>query len=45
MAEATWPEALYLLASLAEEPPLRAWRIVDGAAAEVPLVVGAGPDR
>ena len=37
---ALYPDALYLLVSLAEEPPsLRAWRIVDGAIHEVELDV------
>ncbi len=37
VAEADWPAALYLLVSLAAEPSLRAWRIVDGAVDEVVL--------
>jgi proteasome lid subunit RPN8/RPN11 len=37
---AQYPDALYLLVSLAEEPPaLRGWRIVDGAIHEVELEV------
>jgi proteasome lid subunit RPN8/RPN11 len=36
---ALYPDALYLLLSLADEPPLRAWRIVDGAVHEVALEV------
>ncbi len=46
---AFYPDALYLLVSLAEDqadpatgdPSLRAWRIVDGSIHEVGLVVGA----
>lgn len=34
---ALYPDALYLLRSLADEPALRAWRIVDGAVHEVGL--------
>jgi proteasome lid subunit RPN8/RPN11 len=37
IAEAAWPEALYLLVSLAGRASLRAWWIVDGAADEVAL--------
>jgi proteasome lid subunit RPN8/RPN11 len=38
---ALYPDALYLLVSLADEPPsLRGWRIVDGATHEVGLEVG-----
>jgi proteasome lid subunit RPN8/RPN11 len=36
---AHYPEALYLIVSLAGEPGLRAWRIVDGSAHEVALEV------
>jgi proteasome lid subunit RPN8/RPN11 len=36
---AQYPDALYLLISLAAEPALRAWRIVDGAAHEVALEI------
>ena len=36
---ALYPDALYLLISLADEPALRAWRIVDGAIHEVELEV------
>lgn len=37
---ALYPDALYLLVSLADEPPpLRAWRIIDGAIHEVELEV------
>ena len=36
---ALYPDALYLLVSLADEPALRAWRIVDGAIHEVELEV------
>ena len=37
---ALYPDALYLLVSLAEEPPaLRGWRIVDGGIHEVELEV------
>jgi proteasome lid subunit RPN8/RPN11 len=37
---ATYPDALYLVVSLADpEPVLRAWHIADGEAAEVPLAV------
>ena len=37
---AHYPEALYLFCSLADpdSPVIRAWRIVDGHAAEVPIV-------
>lgn len=46
---AFYPDALYLLVSLSEDesdpatgtPSVRAWRIVDGAAHEVTLVIGA----
>ena len=39
---ALYPDALYLLVSLAgDEPDVRAWRIVDGAVFEVTLEVGA----
>lgn len=46
--EAVWPTAVYLLVSLAGEPEaasgegapaLRAWRVADGVASELPLVV------
>ena len=37
VAEAAWPEALFLVVSLAGEPSLRAWWIIDGAAVEVAL--------
>ena len=37
---ALYPDALYLLVSLADEPSIRAWRIVGGASHEVALVVG-----
>jgi proteasome lid subunit RPN8/RPN11 len=37
--QATFPDALYLLISLAHEPALRAWRIVEGAIHEVALEV------
>lgn len=36
---ACYPAAIYLLASLAEAPALRAWRIVDGVCHEVALEV------
>jgi [CysO sulfur-carrier protein]-S-L-cysteine hydrolase len=36
---ALYPDALYLLVSLAEGPALRAWRIVDGAIHEVTLEI------
>jgi proteasome lid subunit RPN8/RPN11 len=36
---AQYPEALYLLISLAAEPALRAWRIVDGEVHEVGLEI------
>jgi proteasome lid subunit RPN8/RPN11 len=39
LALATYPDAVYLLVSLAREPGLRAWRLGDGAATELPLVV------
>jgi proteasome lid subunit RPN8/RPN11 len=39
VALATYPDAVYLLVSLAAEPALRAWRLGDGAAEELPLVV------
>lgn len=36
---AGWPDALYLICSLADEPPLvRAWSIRDGVVSEVDLV-------
>jgi len=46
---AFYPDALYLLVSLSEDesdpatgtPSVRAWRIVDGTAHEVPLVIGS----
>lgn len=34
---ALYPDAIYLVSSLADEPALRAWRIVDGATHEVAL--------
>ena len=34
---ALYPDALYLLVSLADEPVLRAWRIIDGEQHEVAL--------
>jgi proteasome lid subunit RPN8/RPN11 len=43
VAEAAWPAAVYVLASLADPAvpvPLRAWRIAGGAAQELPLEVG-----
>lgn len=45
VGEAAWPAAVYVLVSLAgeeREPSLRAWRIVNGSASEVPLVIGEG---
>ena len=36
---AQYPDALYLLVSLADEPALRAWRIVDGSTHEVALEI------
>lgn len=36
---AFYPDALYLLVSLADEPGLRAWRIVDGETHEVALEI------
>jgi hypothetical protein len=36
---ALYPDALYLLVSLAHEPALRAWRIIDGETYEVGLEV------
>lgn len=42
VAEAAWPAAVYVLASLADPAavlPLRAWRIVNGAADELALEV------
>jgi proteasome lid subunit RPN8/RPN11 len=36
---AQYPDALYLLVSLVDEPALRAWRIVDGERHEVTLEV------
>jgi [CysO sulfur-carrier protein]-S-L-cysteine hydrolase len=41
IAEAAWPAAVYLLATLVaeDEQPLRAWRITDGTAREIALVV------
>jgi proteasome lid subunit RPN8/RPN11 len=36
---AFYPAAIYILVSLADEPALRAWRIVDGARYEVALEV------
>jgi proteasome lid subunit RPN8/RPN11 len=45
VAEAAWPAAVYLLASLADQAevlPLRAWRIVDGTARELPIGMDAG---
>ncbi|HSL34336.1 MAG TPA: M67 family metallopeptidase [Candidatus Limnocylindrales bacterium] len=41
---AFYPDALYLLVSLAEaEPALAAWRIVDGEIHPVELLIGSGP--
>lgn len=40
IGEATWPAAVYLLVSLAGEPEIRAWRIDDGEATELPLAIG-----
>jgi len=48
IAEAAWPAAVYLLATLAEHPVevrLRAWRIADGAARELQLAVEDDPDE
>ena len=43
VAQATFPDALYILVSLeADEPALGAYRIVDGAIHPVELLVGAG---
>ncbi len=42
IGEAAWPAALYLLVSLADDddaPSLRAWRIGNGTATELPLMV------
>ncbi|MFN8631935.1 MAG: M67 family metallopeptidase [Chloroflexota bacterium] len=46
IAEAAWPAAVYVLASLAESAeaaPLRAWRIVDGIARELDLELADVP--
>lgn len=38
-AEAQWPEAVYVLVSLRNEPPeMFAYRITDGAVREIPIV-------
>lgn len=37
VGQALYPDALYLLVSLADEPALRAWRIIDGDMHEVTL--------
>jgi len=37
---AVFPEWLQVIVSLAEEPPVRAWRIADGRVEEEPLTVG-----
>ncbi len=40
VGEAAWPAAVYLLVSLESDlPNLRSWRIVEGAASELPLDV------
>jgi [CysO sulfur-carrier protein]-S-L-cysteine hydrolase len=42
IGEAAWPAALYLLVSLAldaDPPSLRAWRIANGTATELPLTI------
>jgi proteasome lid subunit RPN8/RPN11 len=37
---AFYPDAMYLLVSLSDQPALRAWRIVDGESHEVALEIG-----
>jgi proteasome lid subunit RPN8/RPN11 len=40
---ALYPDAVHLLVTLAaDEPAVRAWRIADGAAVELPFLAGAG---
>jgi proteasome lid subunit RPN8/RPN11 len=42
---AAWPDANYVLVSLAEEPPpVRAFRIVDGVVTEEPVAVAVGDE-
>lgn len=45
IAQATFPEAFYVIVTLAHRrPQVRAWRIVDGQVTEHPVVVQAGAD-
>ncbi|MGE5672341.1 MAG: Mov34/MPN/PAD-1 family protein [Mycobacterium leprae] len=40
VGQATWPEAFYVIVSLAHRrPQMRAWRIVDGQVTEHPVVI------
>jgi proteasome lid subunit RPN8/RPN11 len=43
---AAWPDAYYVLVSLAEEPPpVRAFRIVEGAVTEAPIEINPDASR